>query len=274
MLNARAGEHGSVLLSVASTSSMINFIGASCPASVGPITHGLTSVTVAPQKGKKGLVALQVWHKPIGGHDPNRDLCYLLPTTHDSRPFVELADPFIPTADCLAQLMDSGLLVTVGDKKFIAPNFCSDNADGLAEMKALWAKQETKVVNDPNLLCRFLVGDATLEEVSAVAKASQLAEDLPAKYAALESVCAELEKAITKIEARRYTAASCARIVIARAMELQKMAEAMITTAQWAKFGNRKKNLEIIAGCAKDAQASRLHLVHFKNTIPPEKNGE
>lgn len=274
MLNARAGEHGSVLLSVASTSSMINFIGASCPASVGPITHGLTSVTVAPQKGKKGLVALQVWHKPIGGHDPNRDLCYLLPTTHDSRPFVELADPFIPTADHLAQLMDSGLLVTVGDEKFVAPNFCSDNADGLAEMKALWAKQETKVVNDPNLLCRFLAGDATLEEVSAVAKASQSVEDLPAKYAALESLCDELEKTVTKIEARRYTAASSARTVIARALELQQMAEFMISVARTAKFGNRKNSLKIIAGHKEDAEASRLHLVSFKNALLPEKNGK
>lgn len=182
----RKTDDDSVLLSVSFAQSAITCMGTSCPASVGAMTGGLTSFTVVPQKGKRGVVAIRLFRESAGRYEPDEDLFFLLPVEYDTQPFVDRKNPLIPSADRLAQLTRDGLFVTAGDQKFAALNTAYHKSSSAAEIKMAWAKQGIRIVPDANLLCRFLVDEATLEQVEATAEAFQEEETWPAKYAALE----------------------------------------------------------------------------------------
>lgn len=181
---------GVILLTIKSTDDRIKFMGASCPASPLPMTGNLTSFTLAPHRGKKGVVAIKVSCQSSGKREPESALYYLLKISYyAAEPSIDLDDHFVAGAGCLAQLTNDGLFVTAGDQKFVAPDFdysLVGMEEQSARKQALWAKQGIRIVPDANLLCHFLVGEAPLEQVEAAAEALKEEDAWPEQRKALE----------------------------------------------------------------------------------------
>jgi hypothetical protein len=83
--------------------------------------------------------------------------------------WVELDEAFVPEEDHLGQLLpDTGLSVRIGDEFFLSPLLLSCNRE--KELTELKKKYRLVKDADANLLCRFIVGTATAEEVRAAAE--------------------------------------------------------------------------------------------------------
>lgn len=253
--NGKAGND-SVLLSISFAQSAITCMGASCPASVGAMTGGLTSFTIVPQKGKNGVVAIRLFRESAGRYEPDEDLFFLLPVTYDEKPFVDRKNPLIPSADHLAQLTRDGLFVTAGDQKFAALNTAYHKSSSVAEIKMAWAKQGIRIVPDANLLCRFLVDEATLEQVEAAAEALEQEQAWPAERALLqkrfEERCQQIrEQAALDAQVLvndKVVAETFRLTVVANRINTLRITLArIILAANSARLGNRSEALKEIA---------------------------
>lgn len=93
------------------------FLGASMPASARPRGR-ITSLTICPEKGKMGVVALDVrtWAVRTGKHPEKVSVGFLLPVTWEEGkpPFIDLEKPFISDPGRLGQVLEYVLQVTTG----------------------------------------------------------------------------------------------------------------------------------------------------------------
>lgn len=146
----------------------ILFLGASCSCSAQPDQGGIDVLTVAPNKGEQAVVALITIcryskQEPLiaGG------LVYLY--WEGDRLIVDYDVGFVSPADRLGQViatyMGGGRLqVIVNGQVF----FCTAGYDSHAKMEQ-GKKEGHRFVSDCNLLCRYLVGQATFGELEAAA---------------------------------------------------------------------------------------------------------
>ncbi len=151
----------------------LNFylLGASCPTSALPGCDKLSRLVVTPRSDSpQELVAVAVFF-PLRGTIQYAE--YLLSVTPSEEPWIDLEKPFRPSRDRIGQLIGEGqaafLVADVGGKK-------------VAYQPYAFAHDTVKLLTDKgyavlgagggNLLCRYLLDEATPEEVEAAIIAS------------------------------------------------------------------------------------------------------
>lgn len=148
-------------------------IGSSCTVSANPGDQ-VDSFSVSPWNDVGwDVVAVRTseFKSDVGKHgiyEFNHFL--LLITMHDGRPWVELKKPFVPDRNHFGQIIpDAGLSVRIGNEFFLAPVLALTE-DRIAKLRTTYRL----VPNDQaNLLCKFIAGTATADEVKAVAEAEK-----------------------------------------------------------------------------------------------------
>lgn len=163
---------GVVVISCLNSNTKIHFVGASCLASVMPDSHCLESVTLSPEKDQKAVVALtttcQYAKSPTLFSGGILELCW-----KDGKLFVNCDKDFVSPADRLGQVLvgpGEMLVSTRGQVFSTCGNKWGQGGEKYYEQeKADYRAKGTRIVPDANLLCRYLVGRATFEELEAVA---------------------------------------------------------------------------------------------------------
>ncbi len=182
-LSVRTENEVAVIYSSRAGTTRMDFFGASCRASVRPMTRYLDSITISPEKGKDGVVAFSVEHYAEQKQGDYLKTTLFAPITwNGDKVQVNLDAPFVPHPDRLAQIeCRDALVVTTKDQVFACrmPSVLGDK-DTAKEKEAL-IKKGYRLVDDANLLCRFLVEQATLGDLEAAAtldKRSQMEREL------------------------------------------------------------------------------------------------
>jgi hypothetical protein len=184
------------------------FLGASCPASAIPGNDGLSSVTLSPNKGEDAVVALATFFDPGGKNKEIREGGLVRLYWEGDKLIVDTDKLFISPADRLGQVVPSGRILQVTTR---GQTFAMSTADD--KYRNMYEEPLTvrgaRIVNDANLLCRYLVGQATFEELEAVASGDlRTAERIQfeSQYQALlDRSLADLESAkeeVKRLEAR------------------------------------------------------------------------
>ena len=164
-----SGENGvAFVCCVGGPGMSINFVGASCPASVVPGTDGSSKIQFSPVRGREDVAALVVVH-----NDGRRGCLKTAGFVRFrwAREKVEVDLGIFVSKMGLVQVMPNGdLLVTTHGQKF---GTCHSRYDGRGECfktkKEFFLKAGCRIVDDPDLLCRYLIGHATFGELEAVA---------------------------------------------------------------------------------------------------------
>lgn len=196
---------------------LIDFVGASCPASVQPGTRGHSSITFTMTRGESGIIAL---HMDLSHPKwPDQSFTAIIPISWDcGKVIVDLDNPFVSSTDCVGQVAqyekgvvsNHDLRVTAGKKRFSTCSvYCNDDKLTSEKMQKLQA-DGYNIVSDARLLCRFLVGDATLDEV----EKAVIAE--PVDVAALQEQNALLSLEVATLKVDKES-------VIKRANQLNEM---------------------------------------------------
>lgn len=147
----------------------LTFLGSSCPASLYPGEQA-ESFTVSPGEGEDLVVVKTSVLENRGKYGTwSHGHFLLLISRRTECPWVELEKVFVPEEGRVGQIIpDVGLSVRIGDEFFLSPLLLSQykKEERLTELK----KQYRLVKEaDANLLCRFMAGKATAEEVKAAA---------------------------------------------------------------------------------------------------------
>ncbi|MDD5567231.1 MAG: hypothetical protein PHH01_03475 [Patescibacteria group bacterium] len=154
-------------------SSRLKLIGSTLPASVVSCDDHHEAITIAPEKGKAGLVALASGHLIKGSWSHN---CYLLEVRWEledgKRPSVDLKQVWQPSADRL------GGIVSYDNNQYHCIQVMIDS-DWFTSNRRMQGKPGYRYVPDPNLLCRYLIGEVDKETV--IAAASEQAEEETAR---------------------------------------------------------------------------------------------
>lgn len=157
----------------AAVHSKLRFVGASCSASVLPGTGtdtclGISSFTIQVEKGKPGVIALVGdFNEAVGQRVTDRTERCLIPIlwngdTLEIKPHL----PFVSRPDCLGQIVGNDLTITCPNGKRFST--CHRTMFGEVSNRQKFQQIQADgyaIVLDGNLLCRFLVGEATLGEV-------------------------------------------------------------------------------------------------------------
>lgn len=166
------GGSGNVTLGGYLPAFKVLLIGSSCSASLPSGMEG-SVVTFSPNRGKEAVAAIQVSIGSGTYRDPIRLISGLIRIYWDGDKAVVDKGHFEPRTDCLGQVSDSGdLIVTTQGQRFAT---CHERKVGRGEEVFEKRNQYLKVgiriidANRANLLCQYLVGQATFEELEAVA---------------------------------------------------------------------------------------------------------
>lgn len=142
-------------------------VDASCQASVAPgRSDWQASFYLAPKQESRSIIAVKVRASPGTNSGLGGELRWLLQMSFNSHLTLNLGTPFIPGADCLAQLERQGLFVQAGGRLFKAENLTGLSPDHVAAIRREWSRQGIDVVGTPGLLCELLAGNATLDQVA------------------------------------------------------------------------------------------------------------
>ncbi len=144
---------GGISIAVTSWARSINFIGATVPVSFFPGTTG-TAFMANPNVG--GLIAVSVQGSMAGNSQCNF-FDFFLPVFPDQSGFlVDLDKLCVPFRGRMGQIVDHKWIMVQIDGEFFSnePDDCRH--------------ESIQYVSDPNLLCRYLVGMATADEVKTV----------------------------------------------------------------------------------------------------------
>ena len=181
----------------------MTFAGASCPASVSPVTYGIQSLQVSVPTGENALVALRVIHltrtgKGVGTIHDNYQ--FLIPIKWENgKLIVGLEEVLVPPADRLLQLASNlDVSITTSGQLFTTcHNEWTPGYPAFEEKKAKCLGDGKRIVEDPGLLLRFALGQATLEDLEAAAtldKRSQTERELARAKAALNGALDEVTR--------------------------------------------------------------------------------
>ena len=219
-------KDGVAVISVINGSTTMTFLGASCISSVRPGTDRLNSITLSPSKGEKAVVALITYC--MYSKQPNIIIGGLVDLRWDGDKLIVEEREFISPPDRLGQVMPGirTLQVTTKGQTFAA---CWKSYAEELE------KQGVRIVEDANMLCRYLVNLASFEELEAVASG-----DLRTRY--------EIETTNLKLELRQR------REEIARLVARCKSDEEML----------KKKNQQIM-DLMEELEASKATTESFEN---------
>ncbi|MDO8584958.1 MAG: hypothetical protein Q7R85_02440 [bacterium] len=136
----------------------ITVCGASCRMNV-ETGEGIHALVVVPEEGSKDVIALVVSYlPPIGKYGHREDQCFFIEVTGGVDKPVDLEDVWIPPADRLATVTDSSVMVEIEGVRYIGHRY--PNCGGASSGYYV----------GPNLLCKYLAGKVTAEEVKAAAK--------------------------------------------------------------------------------------------------------
>lgn len=158
----------------AETHSKLRFLGASCHSSVlsgtgadQPIGRGISSFTIQVEKEKSAVIALVTdVCASVGKRVTHRTEACLIPLCWNNGVLeVKHHTPFVSKTDCLGQIIGDDLTVVVGAKRFSTCNTTMFGDDSTRQKMQKLRTNGYAIVLDGNLLCRFLVGEATLDEV-------------------------------------------------------------------------------------------------------------
>ncbi len=189
------------------------FVGASCATSAVPFTR-THDLTISPLGKENGVVALVIVKESRTGKGATThwdNYQFLVPFSWDEGK-LEIDDehPFLPMPDRLGQINSAyDLMVSTAGQRFSTcrNEWVDPNHPAYLKKKSDLLEQGVRIIDDPNLLCRFLVGQATLENLESVATmdkrdhkeyllhiASTGWEEEKSKTAQLTKMAAELEK--------------------------------------------------------------------------------
>jgi len=164
-------EDGVIVIRCLNLNTQMRFVGASCIASVKPGADDLDSVTLSVCNNQPAVVALST----TTSCTPFIDNGGIMKIHWDGgKLIVDRDKDFFPPADRLAQvnIRSGDFSVTTHGQMF---STCVDSWEGqqpelLAQKREGLLGQGMRIVNgDANLLCRFLVDQATFEELEACA---------------------------------------------------------------------------------------------------------
>ena len=131
------------------------FVGASCQASLQPMTSDVDSVSLAVEKGKNSVVAIRTRYS-AGDRSGRVEFSQFLVglSWKDDKLVVDMDKNFVSPLGRLANLDESGNLQTlINGQRFVALR--EENKDG-----GCWVVKGYRIIKDPNLICKYLVGDA------------------------------------------------------------------------------------------------------------------
>lgn len=169
---------GGISIAVTSWARSINFIGATIPVSFFPGTTG-TAFMANPNVG--GLIAVSVQGNMAGNSQCNF-FDFFLPVLPDQSGYlVDLDNLRVPYRGRMGQIVDHKWIMVQ-----IEGTFYSNEPDSCRH-------ESIQYVSDPNLLCRYLVGTATADEVKAA--------DLTHQSRIFEQFCHD--RALAEIETLR-----------------------------------------------------------------------
>lgn len=170
-LSIRASsQDGVAVIEVLNGSTTLAFLGASCPASAIPGNDGLSSITLSPNKGEEAVVALTTYTR-YGGKNPDISAGGLIRLRWEGdKLFVDTDKLFISLADRLGQVVPNGRILLVRTQgQMFGLSIAEPQYRDKYERVLLMTGDDLRIVHDANLLCRYLVGRATFEELEAVA---------------------------------------------------------------------------------------------------------
>ena len=199
------------------------FLGASCPASAIPGNDGLCSVTLSPNKGQDAVVALATYYNHNKKSQEIREGGLICLRWEGDKLFVDVDKPFISPADRLGQVVPFGRILQVTTRgQTFAMSTIEDQYRKMYEdpLKLRGAR----IVNDANLLCRYLVGQATFEELEAVASGDQRSAE-KIQITDLYKRCRSLSNRcwLSENQSRREIEGKAAETISAQAGEIQEL---------------------------------------------------
>lgn len=160
-------KDGVAVVSCINGNTEMQFIGASCEASARPGHDHLTSITLAPKKGEKAVVALITTCNY--SKQPTIIVSSLIGLRWDGdKLFVDKDEDFVSPSGRLGQVHSSGtsLVVTTRGQRFHCSISCRWTQ---AERDELSSVVGVRIVDDANLLCRYLVDQASFEQLEVAA---------------------------------------------------------------------------------------------------------
>jgi hypothetical protein len=165
-------KDGTVVLGGYTSDFSVTLVGSSCSASVLPGVRGLSTVSLAPDSGQEAVVALCIRLGSRRKGDCITDLRGFLGLRWEGPKLIVDFGQYICPSYCLGQVTDSeDLMVTTHGQVFsTCRNEWIPGAEQYYEKKkqGMLAKR-IRIVEDANLLCRYLVGQATFEELDLAA---------------------------------------------------------------------------------------------------------
>lgn len=161
VLAAKASpEHGTIVIArIAPHSGWIHFLGVSAQASMLPGEY-CDSLSIAVPKGTTELVALHVYEDNGRKYGGCLHYDFLLEVTNEENrgAVVNLEHEWLPSSDRLGCASSDGVKVTIDDRLYIGHEYPK------------YGSEPSGWYVDGNLLCKYLVGKATAEQVKAAAK--------------------------------------------------------------------------------------------------------
>lgn len=164
----------------------MEFIGGSGWISLRPSGSSNSAITITAGTGNSGVVVIKVTNT---SDRQSQSSIFMVPINWiDAKMVIDLDKPYVSRPDRLLQVNSEGqITVTTPEFTFTAPSIAADRKKLVDEGHRL--------VDDPNLLCRFVVGQATLADLEAAAtldKRDQIERDLAQAQIKAQNASAKL----------------------------------------------------------------------------------
>jgi hypothetical protein len=165
-----AVQDGVVVLGAQNEHMTLAFLGASCPASVSPGTSSLSSVTLSPRKGEDAVVALINRCQYTGSKTADFVQGGLVRLGWEKNKIIVKTDePFVSCPSRLGQVIPDYLGHGSLQVKTAGQTFCFTFGNFASGRKKEFLNQGCRMVEDADMLCRYLVDKAGIEELEAAA---------------------------------------------------------------------------------------------------------
>lgn len=239
-----SGKNGVAVVEVLNGNTTMMFLGASCVSSATPGTSGLSSVTLSLNQGEEAVVGLIVTTRYAKQTDIVRAGLVGLSRVGDELIF-DADKAFVSSTDHLGQVVPGREVIQVKTRGQIFGVSCSSSYAGVYNKQL--AEDGVRVVKDANLLCRYLVNQATFPELEAVASEDPRRADeirinellSESEYWNVRCVSAERKLEISQQSAGAY------RVEYLRLMEEGSDLRAQLNRtlgARWRKFRDRVRD--------------------------------
>ena len=151
---------------------LLTFIGASCNAGLSPMTMHVSMIPFTPEKGKDAVVAVTSYYNPPGKTPTQNDQFFIGVTWEGEKLIVNLDQNFVSPLGRLGSINDHGNIETLANgQRFISINlgYYSVEGPGLQKEKDRLIAKGYRLIDDPNLICKYLVGDVIAEDLELAA---------------------------------------------------------------------------------------------------------